>query len=221
MYHSLRLHPLARFLRVAIETLEATLFPESRNHKIVDLLSYRDVNTLYRERHGRVTTLLPYYHPSVRSLMWEMKYHKNARAYELLAYALGKHMREHGDGRKSDRKKRSLLVPIPLSRRRLTERGYNQVELLLEKLDLFMAAPHIETRLLYRRAHRKSQTALGKAERLKNLFGAFAVRDINIPKDTEIILVDDTMATGATMRSALSALRDAGFARVRPVALAH
>lgn len=201
--------------RFVLQLVHSILFPDSYNRIVVDSLSFRDINALYRARTARaVVTLLPYRFPFIRSLMWEAKYHNNERARTLLAYALSKHLAvldlEH-----------SYIVPMPLTKKRERERGYNQVSEILKKLELFCESPTIEEKLLRRDKHGESQTRLSRMERLHNLFNAFSTNASPIPRETPIILVDDTLATGATMRAALYALHEAGFRNVHAVALAH
>lgn len=206
-------------LHQLITFVHSVLFPRSYNREVIDTLTYRDLHKLLRLSHDgsqQSTALLHYRHPIVRILMWELKYHKSERAATFLAYALSLRLRE-----RAHNTQKPTLVPIPISKKRLRERGYNQVHLILEKLPLFMEAVVVEDSLLMRTRHTKSQTKLTRAERLDNIFEAFAVTDNKLPKDTPIILVDDTLTTGATLRAGSAALQNAGFHNTKAVALAH
>jgi len=103
-----------------------------------------------------------------------------------------------------------LLVPVPLSRERLAERGYNQSALLAGEIcaavKLELSEPALE-----KIKNTPAQVALGKNERLKNLAGAFAAEPALV-KGKKIILIDDVATTGATFESCADALKKAGAA---------
>jgi len=102
-----------------------------------------------------------------------------------------------------------LVVPIPLHRTRLRERGFNQAELLAR-----IVAEHFSIALVKNSLKRvkltRSQTDLSETERRKNVKGAFQARDKMIFRDKEILLVDDVYTTGATVGEAARVLKKAG-----------
>lgn len=110
-------------------------------------------------------------------------------------------------------------VPIPLSAQRLRERGYNQALLLARAL----AAPQIQPALLERVRHTQPQAGQHRAERLRNLRGAFSVppQRQSAIVGRHLLLVDDVITTGATVQAAAHALLQAGAASVRALALAR
>jgi ComF family protein len=107
---------------------------------------------------------------------------------------------------------RAFAVPVPLSRTRLRERGYNQAALLAEPLARrwgIEALPHA----LERTRHSVSQTKLTPSERSMNVHGAFRVTDQRVVAriaGSHVVLVDDVFTTGATMNAAAAALFEAG-----------
>ncbi len=110
----------------------------------------------------------------------------------------------------------TAVVPVPLHRTRLLERGYNQSRALAAGLAGQARLPLCETLLIRSRATR-SQTRLSRHRRWENVSGAFAVRDPESVRDGHFLLVDDVLTTGATATSAAGALKAAG---ARFVALA-
>ena len=108
-----------------------------------------------------------------------------------------------------------LIVPVPLSKARLVERGYNQAWELARRLARRSRRPATAT-LLARRADTAHQTALDRAGRLDNLRDAFVVAPASAValRGARVALVDDVMTTGATLRQAAQTLRHAGAARV-------
>lgn len=112
-----------------------------------------------------------------------------------------------------------LVLPIPLHRTRLLERGYNQSEMLARGL---AASLHCEeaTTLLIRDRPTRSQTRLTREQRWQNVFNAFCVPDPDAIADRRLLLADDVLTTGATLASAASVLKQAGAQSVHAATLA-
>ena len=104
------------------------------------------------------------------------------------------------------------LVPIPLHRARLRQRGYDQALELAKPLAHALQLPLLDDLLLRTRAT-APQSELDAVARRRNLRNAFAVRS-HRPLPAHVVLVDDVMTTGATLHAAGQALRRAGVARV-------
>ena len=103
------------------------------------------------------------------------------------------------------------LLPVPLTRRRRWQRGYNQAELLARELGRALDRPQLRNRLV-RVKHAPPQRALPRSARLRNLRGAFKVKG---PLGARrVALVDDVTTTGATVRAAAAALLAAGASEV-------
>ncbi len=111
------------------------------------------------------------------------------------------------------------LLPMPLSPERLAERGYNPALLLARRL----APSRVRADLLLRTRHTPPQRTLPRAERLKNVRGAFQVDPLRgrVLQGRRVALVDDVMTTGASVREAVAALRAAGAADVTVLVLAR
>ncbi|NNF57356.1 MAG: ComF family protein [Rhodothermaceae bacterium] len=104
-----------------------------------------------------------------------------------------------------------LVLPIPLSRVRHLERGYNQSHQLAHGLaEAFTPEPPVRDDLLLRTRPTRSQTALSRDRRWTNVADAFAVTDPEAVRDCRVLLVDDVLTTGATLTAAALPLRDAG-----------
>lgn len=114
----------------------------------------------------------------------------------------------------------AVLVPVPLHPRRRRERGFNQSELLASALGRRLALPVVAGALV-RRLDTPSQTGLKAAARRANVKDAFAVRKRAQVAGRVVILVDDVVTTGATVRACAWALREAGAREVRCVSAAR
>ncbi|MGB2580340.1 MAG: hypothetical protein WBC83_01465 [Minisyncoccia bacterium] len=175
-----------------------------------------------------ITAIFDYQNPVMRKVIWRFKY-RNARD---IAMYFGKQLYEEILNELGDELDASirplgtnsfLLVPIPLHKKRLRERGYNQSELLASEIikhDIGKIL-QVETRALKRMQNTKPQAKSEKrASRFKNLCGAFTATP-SIVRGKHIILIDDVTTTGATFSEARKTLLRAGARSVRAYAIAH
>lgn len=111
------------------------------------------------------------------------------------------------------------VLPIPLSDRRLSERGYNQSWLLARRL----SPDKSDTHLLLRTRDTPSQRTLPRAERLANLVGAFKVEPSRAAElvGRRVLLVDDVMTSGASLHTAARVLRQAGVSHIGALVLSR
>jgi len=121
-----------------------------------------------------------------------------------------------------------LIVPIPLYRSKLFKRGFNQSFLLVRNFRRYWLqwkgtepSWKIAPEILVRKRNTKSQTGFNRAERQKNIKGAFVVRKIELVKDRHIVLVDDVHTTGATLTEAGKVLLEAGASSVGSIVVAQ
>jgi len=111
------------------------------------------------------------------------------------------------------------VLPMPLSRERLKERGFNQALLLARAL----APTKTRAQLLLRVQDTPAQSSLSRAQRLRNVQHAFAIdplRQTSI-REKRVVLVDDVMTSGATLAAAARSLRRAGAAHIAAVVFAR
>lgn len=119
----------------------------------------------------------------------------------------------------------SILVPVPLSQKKLKERGYNQSEEIAKELSKVLNVP-IVSNVLIKIKHTNSQKGLSKTEREKNLQGVFTIKaggmsDIPQISGKKVFLVDDVYTTGSTMQECSSVLRKAGAKSVWGICIAR
>lgn len=188
---------------------EATL----RGVSLDDFLTRLSPRLMSETRPGTVA-LLPFSVPAVRAALHEAKYHGSEQAFTYLAAALTDYLTDA-----DERLTRARIVPVPLGRARLKERGFNQVEEVARRAVQKLSIP-VETDLLLRVRETASQVSLPRHEREKNMRGAFRAAHALDPSDTYILL-DDVITTGATLQAAIDALKDAGAQHIVPLALAH
>ena len=113
-------------------------------------------------------------------------------------------------------KKRWLVVGVPMDKRKLESRGFNQAEELAKRLAYYFGWDYGE-RVLVKVKKTKDQIGLGEKERWVNVRGAFGVSEKlgNMELgEKDVLLVDDVWTTGATMRECAKVLKRAGVRQV-------
>jgi ComF family protein len=114
-----------------------------------------------------------------------------------------------------------VIVPVPMGRRRLFWRTFNQAAILAHELGR-RSGIAVDTAALKRRRATRPQVGLTRAQRRDNLEGAFAVlkRRQGRIGGHNVLLIDDVITTGATANACARALKRAGAARVDVLAVA-
>jgi len=112
-----------------------------------------------------------------------------------------------------------LVLPVPLHRDRLRERGFNQALLLARSC--FAGQAEVAADVLRKDLATQPQTRLSGAARRKNLRGAFSVHRPDQVAGKKILLVDDVFTTGSTMVACARVLIQAGAVRVEAFTLAR
>jgi len=121
-----------------------------------------------------------------------------------------------------------IVIPVPLHKKRMLERGFNQAELLARGIAKNFGW-EMEAGVLERVRFTAPQVDLEEKERQENVRGAFAVRDASNPVrnqkflngvNKKIVLIDDVLTTGSTMEECARVLKQGGAREVWGVALA-
>ncbi len=106
-----------------------------------------------------------------------------------------------------------LMVPVPISKGNLQQRGFNQTELLGRYISKSLQIK-MDSDVIRRVKETPSQRELSKEEREKNLLYAFQIKDYAKVRRKNILLVDDVYTTGSTIRECTRVLKEAGASRV-------
>lgn len=153
------------------------------------------------------------YEGALRRMLSRLKYGGASRLARPLAAAaaplLAAFVSQHPD---------AALIPVPVHGDRLRRRGYNQAALLARHLATELHRPMVD--VLFRARPTSQQHRLNRAERLRNLRDAFALR-AGARAPPVAILVDDILTTSATLEACAGVLRTAGAERVVGVAVAR
>lgn len=106
-----------------------------------------------------------------------------------------------------------IIVPVPISKRRWKDRGYNQSTLLTKELAKIFDLEH-EENVIIKTKNNLTQSTLGKEDRLLNAKNVYKIKDNTNIKNKNILLVDDIFTTGATCNECAKVLKEAGAKKV-------
>lgn len=166
-----------------------------------------------------------------RQAIWEIKYRANKKLiqdFSLLLYEFI--LEEISDLQTFNNFKNIIIIPVPSSRARVREKGFNQCVLICRELIKIDQARNSKSTftLLENFLVKKSNTARqsktkNRQERLENLKNTFIVNKdlLKNPENFSFILIDDVITTSATMQESFRALKSAGARKILGVALAH
>ncbi len=141
------------------------------------------------------------YDTPYRDMIHTFKYRRHPQIGEYLGQLAAKEFAAHGFFDDID-----LLVPVPLHKKRLAKRGYNQAEVICDGISKVTNVP-IDTMHLFRAMNNTSQTKKTAQERQVNTDNIFTMQASADWKGKHILLVDDIITTGATLRSAMQAMK--------------
>jgi len=153
------------------------------------------------------------YSTAVQRLIYRFKYRSETHLSRVLGNFMAQRLSEQKDW------KYDAIVPVPLHKKRQSERGFNQALLLTSNISQTLDIPLIEN-ILHRTKQTLVQAGLGRHERFSNLKNAFSVGDNSKIKGKSIVLVDDIYTTGSTVNECSRALIDAGAIKVYVLTLA-
>ncbi len=160
----------------------------------------------------------------VRALVWAIKYKENKKLSQAVSNLIYERIIDNlGDELVASANKNFILIPIPLSKKRKTERGFNQVELICEAIlkNDQSGLLKYNKEILIRKKDTLPQTSLKRKEWLKNLEGCFEIKNSYEISGAKIILIDDVVTTGSTLSEARKTLISAGAKKVLAFTMAH
>jgi ComF family protein len=147
-------------------------------------------------------------HGRVQRLLHQLKYQGQQEVGKVLGQLYGAELATAGLGSEFD-----LIVPVPLHRRKLARRGYNQADAFAQGLAITLPCPW-SAAALRRTEHTASQTRKSRTERWQNVSTVFEVTNPQEVAGRHILLVDDVLTTGATLEACGAALLAAGARQV-------
>lgn len=170
------------------------------------------------ELNGVMSTVV--YNGVVRKLIRQFKYRPHvSRLSEVISEIMNDGLAQNEGFYQFIEEFDPVIVPIPLSAKRLRERGYNHAEIIGDHVAKYFNLV-MSNKLLVRVKDTKPQYKLNKEARSKNLAGAFEVsKNAKVPNS--VILIDDVATTYATLQEAARVLKQNGSKRVLGVTFAR
>jgi competence protein ComFC len=174
---------------------------------------------------GWIHPLFSYKDKVVRNAIWHLKY-KNTRG---LGAIFARHLYEYileffGDDYQLNKKLKIIVVPIPLTQTRERTRGYNQSEIIARSIvahDHDKVFIHDNASLGRKESDVRQSHTKNKKERERNIVDCFYAKKPENIKGKIILLIDDVVTTGATLREARKVLLEAGAKKVIAFTVAH
>ncbi len=205
-----------------IEIVLDYIFPPNTEELLLRNLNEQQVYTKYRQYnndHPLTHSIFPYKDKFIKELVWQIKYKRNQHAIKCAGYALYSEIIKYINENKIEK---VVLIPIPISKARRNERGYNQCELIIDEIikydtDNILKKDYTS---LIRSKDIDKQTHKNRNERLENSKDIFELKN-NLPNDYQIIIIDDVTTTGSTLANVRNAINKSGERDVLAFTLAH
>jgi len=164
-----------------------------------------------RERRVYYEKLLYYdeYKEVIKDKIISYKFNDNSYLYNFFAeLLLPKLLNEDID----------LITAVPISKKRMKERGYNQSELIARKIAKIMEVPYMN--LLLKNQETKRQSELSRIERMINIQNSFDFNNKYDIKGKKILLIDDVFTTGSTVNECSKVLKKSGSTSIEVAVIA-
>jgi ComF family protein len=180
--------------------------------------------TAERELPEWIASIFDYRDPLIKKAVWLLKYKGKKQIAEVFAGAAHDALVEQMAELKALQNfTEPLLVPIPLSSRRMRERGFNQSELIAKHIIASDTEKNLrlENNALKKIKDTENQARMkDRRRRLENLKDCF-IANPDLVNKRNIILIDDVTTTGATLTEAKKALKSAGAKKIIALTIAH
>lgn len=161
------------------------------------------------------------YHGPLQQAVQRLKYARRDDLARPLAALMGDLMVRLERERDGTWVRPGLLIPVPLHPARERRRGYNQARLLAALLSRRSGIPLAPRRALRRKRRTGSQTGRTVKQRRDKMLGAFRAGWSSGLAGKRVLLVDDVVTTGATLKACADALRAAGAGPITGLVLAR
>lgn len=204
-----------------LQKVFSLLFPPTENEQIIFSTTFLTPQPLIvKTPNGSpVLTCALYNDPAIQASIKTLKKHGTKKAAFLLAQLLNDTILEELSDIETWNSKHVVLIPMPLSKRRMRERGFNQITKVCSQLPDELRQC-VMTDILVQTKHVPMQKTLTREKRLENVSGIFSISHPEKIRSAHAIIIDDVMTTGATFSEAIDTFNKHGIP-VTAVALAR
>ena len=161
----------------------------------------------------------------IKKIIWELKYHHKRYLGEKLGNLLYEFLIEDISDIKINVSGRSIFViPIPISNNKIKSRGYNQTLAIANGFCKSEKSGTLELKdkIVIKKYDTIPQAKItNKKRRLENIKNVFEIKNKEIIKGRTIILIDDVVTTGGTLREVMKILKKAGAKKIYGYTVAH
>lgn len=112
-----------------------------------------------------------------------------------------------------------IILPVPISKKRYNQRGYNQTELIAKKISKLTELQLVKN-CLYKQKNNVPQSTLNKENRIQNVKDAYKIKNSRIINNKKIILFDDIYTTGSTANECSRILKENGAKKITIITIA-
>jgi predicted amidophosphoribosyltransferase len=246
---------LSQIIQRICQIILEAIFPLSEAERALAVIRAEDVWNIFprspRASISEACSLFKYKDIRISRLVWSLKYKKSSHAASLGGFALSCILKQYSKAATP-----VVIVPMPVSKQRRRERGFNQCDLLVDEIERLDKAKQLSftRKLLIKSRHIDRQTLKDREHRLEEAHNIFSVNEkvaarlfkllgikqldttdsiasqslARILSDAEqtppnylIIIIDDVITTGSTMKEAVRVLRAAGLTQTYGLSLAH
>ena len=150
-----------------------------------------------------------------KNLIQELKYKGNEEISTFFGNWLGELLK--GNNEFSDV---NYIIPVPLHKKKLKQRGYNQVTKFGERLSYHLKIPFLENKLV-RISSTKTQTLKSRFDRFTNLDTKFELKDVKKFNQKHVLIIDDVITTGATLEACAKEFTKASNCKISILTIAY
>ena len=181
---------------------------------------YEDPDQVKKVFYGRVklenaTSLLRFQKKGiVQHLLHNLKYKGHQEVGKFLGEWLGEELKSL-----SNYNDIQGVIPVPLHKRKLKKRKYNQVSLFAKEIAKSLNAEHIEN-VLIKTTNAASQVKKSRLARWNSSHEIFSIQNLNLIDNKHVLLVDDLITTGATIEACANQLLKAKNVKISVASMA-
>lgn len=154
------------------------------------------------------------YEDIIRDVLIKYKFQNRPYLYKTFSKIILKNEKTCGFLKKYD-----IIIPVPISRKRKHERGYNQTYLMSKEIAKILNIK-LGNNVLMKVIDTKAQSGLSKKDRITNVKNVFKIIDCETIKDKKILIFDDIYTTGSTVNECARILKEAGTEKIGVLTIA-
>ncbi len=218
---------LFKYIRLQILDI---LFPENclgcgKQSETICEICVLKIPQAERETESNIIAIYDYRDPLIKKAIWNLKYYHRLN----IGHKLGKLLYENTIEEISDIRtytigKPILVIPTPISKKKMRNRGYNQAEVIAKGFINSSEKGIFELRndVVYKKFETKPQARISnRVDRLNNIKNTFGMYKGEFIKGRTVIVIDDVTTTGGTLNEIMKVLRQNGVKKVVGFVIAH